>query len=175
MATIFDDQLSLNQAVVNNAIDAHWFLPFTIHRLQQYASEQQLVIKVTLRDILVEVVLVRHLLLTWEIDTPVIAVPPVQESVITEWAACGIAGAMLPFYTPFQLVKVTESGDRFDYWVGDGQQLYGLEVSGLLQGSLLRRQRTKIRQLLDNPFEVGGYVCLVHFGAQSVDLSFHQP
>ena len=92
-------------------------------------------------------------------DTPVLASPPVQETVITEWAACGIACAVLPFYTQLQLVKVTESGDRFDYWVGDGQQLYGLEVSGVVQGSLTCRQRTKTRQLLDNPCCRSGAAC----------------
>ena len=113
-------------------------------------------------------------LLTWETDTPFIASPPVQESVMTEWAACGIACAVLPFYTELQLMKVTESGDRFDYWVGNGHQLYGLEVSGILHGSLTRRRHVKTRQLLDNPFNIDGYVCVVHFGEQSVDLSFHQ-
>jgi hypothetical protein len=171
----FDDQLSLNQAVQDNAIDGQWFLPFTIHRLQPYAPSQQLVITVTLRHILAAPSVVRRLLLTWEADTPMLVSPPVQETVITEWAACGIACAVLPFYTKFQLVKVTESGDRFDYWVGDGHQLYGLEVSGIVQGSLTHRQRVKTRQLLDNPFGIGGYVCVVHFGEQSVNLSFHQP
>jgi len=33
----------------------------------------------------------------------------------------------------------------------------------------------KARQLLDNPFGIGGYVCVVHFGQQSVNLSFHKP
>lgn len=101
--------------------------------------------------------------------------PPVQDAVITEWAACGIACAILPFYTQFQLVKITESGDRFDYWVGDGSQLYGLEVSGILHGQTTSRQRIKKRQLLANPFGIGGYVCIVHFGEQSVHLSFHLP
>ena len=175
MNDTFDDRLSLNQAVRNNAIDAEWFLPFTINRLQRHAPSQQLIITVTLRAILAEPVVVRRLLLTWETNTLLITPPPVQETVITEWAACGIACVVLPFYTQLQIVKVTESGDRFDYWVGDGHQLYGLEVSGLWQGSLVGRKRMKTRQLLDNPFGVGGYVCIVHFGEQSVDLSFHQP
>lgn len=175
MTDTYDEQLSLNQAIENNQIDAQWFLPFTVHRLERYAPSRQLVVTITLRDILSESIITRRLLLTWEANTPTIVSPPVQEGVMTEWAACGIACAILPFYTQFQLVKVTESGDRFDYWVGDGHQLYGLEVSGILQGSLTRRQRIKIEQLLDNPFGIGGYVCIVHFGQQSVDLSFHQP
>ncbi len=175
MNKAFDDELSLNLGIRNNAIDAQWFLPFTIYRLQPYAVSQQFVMTVNLYRILTEPIVTRRLLLTWETDTPTITSPPVQDAVITEWAACGIACAVLPFYTQLRFVKVTESGDRFDYWVGDGKQLYGLEVSGILDGGIVRRQRMKTRQLLANPFGVGGYVCIVHFGQQSVDLSFHVP
>lgn len=171
----FDDQLSLNQALQNQVIDAQWFLPFTIYRLQPYAHSRQIVITVVLHHILDEPTVSRRLRLTWEANTRVLSDPPVQDAVITEWAACGIACAILPFYTQFQLVKITESGDRFDYWVGDGSQLYGLEVSGILHGQTTSRQRIKKRQLLANPFGIGGYVCIVHFGEQSVHLSFHLP
>lgn len=171
----FDDQLSINEAILKNEIDAQWFLPFIIHRLQAYTDSRQVVIKVTFQDVLEEPIVVRQLLLTWDVDTPKFTSPPVQESVITEWAACGIACAIIPFYTELNLIKVTESGDRFDYWIGDGAQLYGLEVSGILQGSRTSRERAKVQQLLDNPFGIGGYVCIVHFGEQSIDLSFHQP
>lgn len=140
----FDDQLSLNRAVQNNLIDAQ-----QIHTTSTIS---------------------RRILLHWEENSPQLSLPPVQDTVITEWAAC----AVLPFYTGLQLVKVTESGDRFDYWVGDGQQLYGLEISGILHGRLEPRQRMKARQLLDNPFGIDGYVCIVHFDRQQVNLSFHR-
>lgn len=170
----FDDQLSLNRAVQNNLIDAQWFLPFTIYRLQQYTASSQLLLMVTLEQIHTTSTISRRLLLHWEENSPQLSLPPVQDTVITEWAACGIACAVLPFYTGLQLVKVTESGDRFDYWVGDGQQLYGLEISGILHGRLEPRQRMKARQLLDNPFGIGGYVCIVQFDQQRVNLSFHR-
>ena len=175
MNLTFDDQLSLNSAVQNNLIDAQWFLPFTIYRLQRYTALRQLVLTVTLEQILAGATTSRSLLLIWEENSPQLSSPPVQETVITEWAACGIACAILPFYTQLQLVKVTESGDRFDYWVSDGQRLYGLEVSGILDGQLEQRQRIKRRQLLENPFGIGGYVCVIHFGKQRVHLSFHRP
>lgn len=170
---MFDDQLLLNETIEQNTIDAKWFLPFTTHRLQGYAQDNQLIITLTLSNILTEPIVERRLLLTWQMDTPTLELPPVQETVITEWAACGIACAILPFYTNLKVVKVTERGDRFDYWVGDGSHLYGLEISGIVQGSRKRRERTKARQLLDNPFDIGGYVCIVHFGEQRIDLSFH--
>ena len=170
----FDDQLLLNRAVQNNLIDAQWFLPFTIYRLQQYTASSQLLLTVTLEQIHTTSTISRRLLLHWEENSPQLSLPPVQDTVITEWAACGIACAVLPFYTGLQLVKVTESGDRFDYWVGDGQQLYGLEISGILHGRLEPRQRMKARQLLDNPFGIGGYVCIVQFDQQRVNLSFHR-
>ena len=175
MDLIPDDQLLLNTAIENNVIDTQWFLPFTIYRLQSYTQTQQLQVMVTLEQIGAESMAERRLLLAWRADTPQITTPPVQDTIITEWAACGIACALLPFYTQFQLVKVTESGDRFDYWVSDGQQLCGLEVSGILHGQMGQRQRLKVRQLLDNPFGIGGYVCVVHFGQQRVNLSFHRP
>jgi hypothetical protein len=171
----FDDQLSLNHALQNHAIDARWFLPFTVYRLHPYAQSRQAVVIVTLQNILPGLKVSKRLLLTWNEDTPLLSVPPVQETVVTEWAACGIACAVLPLYTRFHLVKITESGDRFDYWVGDGRQLYGLEVSGILRGETTSRKRIKERQLLANPFGVGGYVCIVHFSEQSVHLSFHLP
>jgi hypothetical protein len=170
----FDDQLSLNSAIQHNPIDAQWFLPFTIYRLQRYTAAKQLLLTVTLEQIHTESVINRRLLLTWQENSPRLSLPPVQDTVITEWAACGVACAVLPFYTGLQLVKVTESGDRFDYWVGDGEQLYGLEVSGILHGQLEQRRRTKARQLLNNPFGIGGYVCVVHFDQQQVHLSFHK-
>ena len=171
----YDDQISLNQALQSQEIDTQWFLPFTLYRLQSYTSLREALINVSLRHIYNEPLITRRLSLTWSADTPVLASPPVQDAIITEWAACGIACAILPFYTPLHLVKVTESGDRFDYWVGDGTQLFGLEVSGILHGPMMQRQQTKVRQLLANPFGIGGYVCIVHFGNQSVDLSFHLP
>ena len=171
----YDDQLSLNRIGSSNAIDGQWFLPFTLHRLRTYTDQQEILVTVTLHGIQPQSPVTRRLLLHWDEGSPVLTNPPVQEHVITEWAACGIAYAILPLYTQFQLIEVAQSGDRFDYWVGDGKVLLGLEVSGVLHGQSARRQRDKVRQLLDNPYGIGGYVCVVHFGEQSIQLSFHAP
>lgn len=100
--------------------------------------------------------------------------PPIQEHAVTEWAACGIACVIIPEFTPFHITNVTQRGDRFDYWVGDGSQEFGLEVSGTLSGNIAQRRRVKAKQLLENPRRVGGYVCIVRFDEQTVSLSFHR-
>jgi hypothetical protein len=98
----------------------------------------------------------------------------VPERVITEWAACGVACVVMALYTGLTVRAVAAEGDRFDYWVDDGQYDYGLEVSGTLGGDLEARHRAKVRQLCDNPYGVDGYVVVVNFTTRRVVLSFHR-
>src|SRR5256885_515339 len=51
----------------------------------------------------------------------------VQERTVTEWAALGLACVVLARYTPLRVSQVAADGDRFDYWVSDGEREYGLE------------------------------------------------
>jgi hypothetical protein len=98
----------------------------------------------------------------------------VPERTITEWAACGVACAVLARYTSMRICAVTGDGDRFDYWVRDGDQEYGLEVSGTITDDLETRLRLKIRQLCTNPYGVDGYVIIVGFSTNEVIFSFHR-
>lgn len=98
----------------------------------------------------------------------------VSERTITEWAACGLACVVLARYTQARMFQVTGDGDRFDYWVRDGQREYGLEVSGTLTDELETRHRAKVRQLQDNPYGVAGYVVVAGFTSRAVICSFHQ-
>jgi hypothetical protein len=69
---------------------------------------------------------------------------------------------------------VAAEGDRFDYWVDDGQREYGLEVSGTLTDDVEARHRVKVRQLLENPFGVDGFVVVVGLANRRAICSFHR-
>lgn len=167
------DKFSLEQLTDYQGFDAHWFLPFIIHRLRPIAINRQIDLTVSLQNILSESLVNRQLRLTWSVESENIGVPPVQENVITEWAACGIACIILPLYTGLRMLHVTQSGDGFDYWVGNRNEEFGLEISGTLAGNLNQRHRLKIRQLLNSPHHVAGYVCVVSFQAKQAILSSH--
>ncbi len=98
-----------------------------------------------------------------------------QGKVVTEWAACGIACIVVPFYTGLQVLSVAAEGDRFDYWIGDADQEFGLEVNGTMaesQNDLEARHRSKVQQLQENPYGVSGYVAVAGFAARQVIFSF---
>ncbi len=93
---------------------------------------------------------------------------------MTEWAALGVACALLPALTGLRVLSVALEGERFDYRIGDGQTEWGLEVSGTLteDGREFReRLRIKLRQLHDNPYGIGGYAVVVGFVRQEVLIS----
>jgi hypothetical protein len=62
----------------------------------------------------------------------------------------------------------------FDYWVSDGQNDFGLEISGTGATDVETRHRAKVRQWRENPFGVDGYVVVVGFVTREVKLSFHR-
>jgi hypothetical protein len=79
------------------------------------------------------------------------------------------------FYVDGKLLLFTaQEGDRFDYWVGNNERQWGLEVSGTIDEDLYPRHRAKIRQLLSNPFGVDGYVAMTKFSTRESIFSFHR-
>ncbi|MGH9839395.1 MAG: hypothetical protein ACREEM_11490 [Blastocatellia bacterium] len=90
---------------------------------------------------------------------------------MTEWAACGLACVVLARYTQLRVTQVTGDGDRFDYWVSDGEREYGLEVSGTMTEEMETRHRAKVRQWRENPYEVDGYVIIA---GREIICSFHR-
>jgi hypothetical protein len=70
---------------------------------------------------------------------------------------------------------VAARGDRFDYWVADGDYYYALEVSGTTTDDLTSRHREKVGQLLDNPLGLGGHVIVVGFRPPRVVWTCHRP
>ena len=93
---------------------------------------------------------------------------------MTEWAAVGIACALVPAYTGLRILQVTQAGDGFDYWVGDDRWEYALEVSGTIEGSLTGRHAAKVRQLQGNPYGVDGYVAVTRFASLEAIFSFNK-
>jgi len=100
--------------------------------------------------------------------------PGVPETTVTEWAALGVACAVVWHYGGLRLSAVSLDGDRFDYWVDREGRRWGLEVSGTVVEDVEQRPRQKVRQLLDNPYGVDGYVVVVGFAVRRVIFSFHR-
>ena len=167
------DEYALEGIAHVHLIDARIFIPFVIARLsegQEVTSDELLV---TLRDV-GDGPAQRLLKLIWSKDSTPTQSLGVPERTVTEWAACGVACVALAVYTSLRVRAVTVNGDRFDYWVDDGKREYGLEVSGTVADDLKARYRLKVRQLLDNPYGVDGFVIVVGFGTREVSFSFHR-
>lgn len=164
--------VQLEEVVAQNRINTSLFVPFAIHRLANGQTVNQATLTVTLLDILDHPEATAELMLIWEPSSRLTAFP-VQEKVVTELAACGIAAVLLPLYTPYQIWQVTQCGDGFDYWVSDGEQELGLEVSGTLENNMWQRHRRKIQQYQQARGSVDGYVCVTGFREKKAVLSFH--
>jgi hypothetical protein len=98
----------------------------------------------------------------------------VSERTITEWAALGLACVVLARYTSVRVQQVAGDGDRFDFWVSDGEREYGLEVSGTITDEVETRHRSKVRQWRENPYGVDGYVIVAGFAEYNIICSFHR-
>jgi hypothetical protein len=168
------DEYCLDDLRRDHLIRAKIFIPFAITRLRTAASESETILTVRLRNLSQAGEQQRQLRITWSpADLPVQPLG-IQERTVTEWAACGVACAVVALYAGLRIREVTMTGDRFDYWVTDGEREYGLEVSGTLTQEVEARHRAKREQLLENPYGVDGYVVVVGFATQEVILSFHR-
>ena len=168
------DEFPLEQIGRLHGIAAGLFVPFVIHRLKGMAPDRVCELEVELFGIGGVSYAIRRLRISWEGES-VLALPPgVQENVITEWAALGIAAAVVWHYAELRIVTVADIGDCFDYWVTDGTRKAGLEVSGTISADLRTLRRDKARQLLANPYALDGYVTVVRFDRPGVSVSFHR-
>jgi hypothetical protein len=158
----------------HHVIGADLFVPFALFRLRGDTAATEATLTVELRNVDDISPSQRTLHLSWSSASAPTQPLGVPERVITEWAACGVACVVMALYTGLTVRAVAAEGDRFDYWVDDGQYDYGLEVSGTLGGDLEARHRAKVRQLCDNPYGVDGYVVVVNFTTRRVVLSFHR-
>jgi hypothetical protein len=150
------------------------FVPFAVARLQQQPSEVEAVLTVELRGIPNQATEERLLRLAWDAASVSILPLAVQENPLTEWAALGVACAVIWHFGGLRLHAVAALGDGFDYWVRQETREFGLEVSGTLAGDLEARHRDKRRQLLANPYGADGYVVVVDFSTRRAIFSFHR-
>jgi hypothetical protein len=168
------DEYQLENIALNHLIGVSIFIPFVIAQLAENAQQTEALLTIRLRNITDQTETEHRLRLTWSLDNLAARSLGVSERVITEWAACGVACVVLARYTSLRLCAVTGDGDRFDYWVREGDEEYGLEVSGTIADDLETRRRLKARQLRANPYGVDGYVIVVSFGTQEAVCSFHR-
>jgi hypothetical protein len=164
----------LAEALRAQEVDARIFLPFVVHALREddHALAARLSVRVIGRDLVERF---HELQVTWT-ATDVPALPPaVQSRIVTEWAALGIACVVLHALSDgLRLTGVAAEGDRFDYWVGDEEWEWGLEVSGTADGSLSERHGKKIDQLSSNPHGVDGFVIVTRFASKEAWFTFHR-
>lgn len=95
-----DGPQQVEDLLAQAAIEASLFLPFTIFRLRPYAIDQQVALTVSLYEADNETPQTHRLHLTWRLASDTLMMPPIQAQTITEWAACGIALALVPLYIP---------------------------------------------------------------------------
>ncbi len=169
------DSINFEDIGQQNNIDMALFLPFVGYRLWPSVGNGKVVLDVILRGIGESAESHHHLELSLSPLPQERAILPVQEHVITEWAACGVACVILPFYTGFRVLHVTQAGDGFDYWVGNDEHEYGLEISGTINEDVEGRHRAKVKQFLSNPYGVDGFVSVTGFEELHSILSFHHP
>ena len=168
------DEYRLEEIARDHRIGVGVFVPFVIARLQGANGGTEAILTVRLRDIDGVGERQRQLRLFWSESSAPTQPLAVQERTVTEWAACGVACALLARYTRMRVSQVTGDGDRFDYWVSDCELEYGLEVSGVMTDEIEARHRAKVLQWRDNPYGVDGYVIVAGFASREAIFSFHR-
>jgi hypothetical protein len=95
-----------------------------------------------------------------------------QDPVITEYASLALACVLVSHRPKLQITEVTRRGEKVDYWLGDRELL--LEVSGAQQCNIETLCNEKAHnQLLQNPFQKSGYVCVTDFSTGATRLWFY--
>ncbi len=168
------DEYRLEDIARAHRIGAGVFVPFVIARLQGENGVSEATLTVRLRNVGSAGERQRQLRLFWDASSAPAQPLGVQERTVTEWAACGVACVVLARYSQGRVSQVTGDGDRFDYWVSDGEQECGLEVSGTTTDEVETRHRAKVRQWRENPYEVDGYVIVAGFASREVICSYHR-
>src|SRR5690348_16867410 len=108
------EQYRLEDCDRDHPIAVSVFLPFVMIRLGGNRDATEAILTVALRQVHGQTSSQRSLRLRWSPSTVPTEPPAVQERVITEWAACGVACVLVTAYTNLQVCQVTASGDRFD-------------------------------------------------------------
>lgn len=169
------DDFPLEQIAGLHAVATDLFVPFVVYRFGLPLAPREVILDVELRGIPGQPDGRQQLRLHWEEVTIPTLPAGVSDATVTEWAALGVAAAVVWQYAGVRLSAVTMRGDKFDYWVRRDGERFGLEVSGTTTDEVVDRHREKVTQLRENPFAVGGYVVVVGFATRRVIFSFHAP
>lgn len=95
-----------------------------------------------------------------------------QEPVLTEFATLGLSCVLVELRAGAEITEVCRRGEKVDYWIGDREYL--LEVSGQKTGNLDALRDEKATQLLSNPFETSGYVCVANYASRTAYLWYYE-
>lgn len=150
------------------------FVPFAVTRLQEQPDDTEAVMTVALRGIEQQTTEDRLLRLFWERSSIPTLPLAIGDQPLTEWAALGVACAVIWHFAGLRLHAVAAAGDRVDYWVMRDNLEFALEISGTRRADLEARHQEKIDQLLANPYGADGYVVVVGFAPRRVIFSFHR-
>lgn len=148
------NQYPLASIAQEHAIGAGVFVPFAIQRLRGSGTATEVTLRVHHHDVGQTGRRERTLRLTWPADAVPVQQPAVQDHIVTEWAALGVASAVVFVFAGLRIRAVGMRGDSFDYWLSDGTRDYGLEVSGTVLPDLESLHQAKAQQLADNPYGV---------------------
>jgi len=168
------DEYRLEDIAFDHRIGAAVLVPFTIVRLRGNTDATEATLTVSLLNVGDASETQRTLRISWSASIASAQPLAVQERTVTEWAAYGVACVVVSLYAGLHVREVAGDGDRFDYWVDDGEREYGLEVSGTMRDDIEARHSAKVRQLRENPYGVDGYVVVVGFATRSVIFSFNR-
>lgn len=95
-----------------------------------------------------------------------------QAPVLTEFATLGLACVLVHLFPGLEITEVTRRGEKADYWIGEKE--YMLEVSGQQGGNLDNLRDEKAQQLLRNPFNKPGFVCVAVYDERKSYLWFYE-
>ena len=98
-----------------------------------------------------------------------------QRTPTVERAAVALAALCFAHLIPHGGMRVTDTGDRADYWLPSLQ--LALEISGTEhEREVPRRRREKVAQMLDNPRGWNGYVfvCCLSSVCRRIAWSYHK-
>jgi hypothetical protein len=168
------DEYQLESVLHQHNIASGLFLPFTVVRLTRGPGATDAVVRVTLRNIRGQEEDHRRLRLRWSAASVPDQPMGVQENIVTEWAALGLACAVVDLYAGLRIMEVARQGESVDYWVIDGEREFGLEVSGTMAEDVAARHREKGRQLRRNPYGLDGFVVVASLSRCEVLFSYHR-
>ena len=173
-------EIALDAAFQDCPVNTQIFKPFLIGRLTEHPAvmENMLEYQVHLQN--VGSPGTRSVTVKWTWTEEMIPPMPLaaQQKDVTEAAAVAMAFAALTNFTSATLVSVAARGERFDYVLAEHGVRCGVEISGTQmedRQAMRDRQMQKIRQLLANPKQWGGYVVIVGFARREIWLSRHAP